>query len=121
MPSITLTFPAEINELAQIGDTLYYANTTNHTLANSEQQPFSNTIVEIGNITAIDYTASTITADIANTTPLPTASSFILFGKDNRANMASLLGYYAEVEFINNSTSKAELFSLGSEIFESSK
>ena len=55
----------------------------------------SNTIVEIGNITAVDYVASTITADIANTTPLPTATSFILFGKDNRANMASLLGYCA--------------------------
>jgi hypothetical protein len=35
--------------------------------------------------------------------------------------MASLLGYYAEVEFTNNSTDKAELYSAGSEIFESSK
>tara|TARA_R100000900_G_scaffold65740_1_gene52323 strand:- start:731 stop:1096 length:366 start_codon:yes stop_codon:yes gene_type:complete len=121
MPNLTLTFTIDINELVQVGDTLYYANTANHTLANGEAQPFSSTIVEIGAITAIDYSANTITATIANTTPLPTSSSFILFGKDNRANMASLLGYYAEVEFINNSTSKAELFSVGSEVFESSK
>jgi len=35
--------------------------------------------------------------------------------------MASLLGYYAEVEMVNNDTKKAELYSVGSEIFESSK
>jgi len=121
MPSITLTFPAEINELAQIGDILYYANTTNHTLANSEQQPFSNTIVEIGNITAIDYAASTITADIANTTPLPTASSFILFSKNNKPNIGSMVGAYAFVKLKNESTSYGEIFSIGTEIFESSK
>jgi hypothetical protein len=35
--------------------------------------------------------------------------------------MTSLLGYYADVEFSNNATTKAELFSVGSEAFESSK
>jgi hypothetical protein len=44
-----------------------------------------------------------------------------MFSKDNKANLSSLLGYYAEVEFKNNSTDEAELFSIGSEVFESSK
>jgi hypothetical protein len=35
--------------------------------------------------------------------------------------MASLLGYYAEVEVKSNSTEKVELFAMGSEVFESSK
>ena len=35
--------------------------------------------------------------------------------------MSSLLGYYAEVKFKNNSKTEAELFALGSEIVESSK
>jgi len=58
---------------------------------------------------------------VANSTVLPTNQDFVFFSKDNRANMASLLGYYAEVEVKNNSTEKAEIFAMGSEIFESSK
>ena len=37
------------------------------------------------------------------------------------ANDTSLLGYYAEVKLSNNSTEKAELFALNSEITASSK
>mgnify|MGYP006406290489 FL=1 len=44
-----------------------------------------------------------------------------MFQKDNRVNNTSLLGYYAEVELINDSTEKAELFALSSEISWSSK
>jgi len=32
-----------------------------------------------------------------------------------------LLGYYASVNFVNNSTDKIELFSVGSDVVESSK
>jgi hypothetical protein len=35
--------------------------------------------------------------------------------------MASPLGYYALVNLKNNDTSSAEIFSVGSEVFESSK
>jgi hypothetical protein len=44
-----------------------------------------------------------------------------MFSKDNKANMSSILGYYAEIEFKNNSKTEAELFSVGTEVFESSK
>ena len=47
--------------------------------------------------------------------------SFIMFSKDNKANMANILGYYASVEYRNNSTDKAELFATGIEVHESSK
>jgi len=47
--------------------------------------------------------------------------SFIMFSKDNKANMSSLLGYYASAEFRNNSTDKAELFNVGTVFTESSK
>ena len=53
--------------------------------------------------------------------PLPNPPSFIMFSKDNKANLSTILGYYADVEFRNNSTNEAELFSVGSNIFESSK
>ena len=47
--------------------------------------------------------------------------SFIMFSKSNSVNMSALKGYYAEVEFKNESSDKIELFSVGSEINESSK
>ena len=47
--------------------------------------------------------------------------SFIMFSKDNKANMANMLGYYASVEYRNNSTDKAELFATGVDVHESSK
>jgi len=128
MPNITVTFTNELNESVQLGDILYYVNPASETMqgdhdSSGTQTPIlnSNTVVEVGVITAINYATGVITADIDNSTALPTGSSFFLFSKDNRANMASLLGYYAEVELSNNATIKAELFSVGSEIFESSK
>ena len=47
--------------------------------------------------------------------------SFIMFSKDNKANLSSILGYYASVTFKNDSIDKAELFNVGADVFESSK
>lgn len=134
MPSITVDFLHPLNESVQLGDILYYVNPVSETMVGDHESsgtqtpiPNSNTIIEVGVITAIDYVSGSgnavgqIVATIQNATPLPTGSSFFLFAKDNRANMASLLGYYAEVEMVNNATVKAELYSVGSEVFESSK
>ena len=128
MPSITVDFTEPLNESVQIGDILHYVNPASENMAGDHESsgtqtpiPNSNTIIEVGEITSINYNDFQVVANIQNSTPLPTSSSFFLFAKDNRANMASLLGYYAEVEMINNATVKAELYSVGSEIFESSK
>ena len=53
--------------------------------------------------------------------PNKEVNDFIMFSKDNKANMSSLMGYYAKVQMKNNSTSEAELFSLETDFFESSK
>ena len=45
----------------------------------------------------------------------------IFFSKDNKVNLTSLLGYFASTKFVNTSPTKAELFSVGCEIAESSK
>ena len=44
-----------------------------------------------------------------------------MFSKDNKANLSSALGYYAEVEMKNASPDKAELFAVGTGMFGSSK
>lgn len=106
--SITLTFPNPLNVSVQIGDTVYYTNDEN-----------GENIIEIGTVTAI--TTYTITANILSTTPRPTDNSFILFSKTNKTNMNGVRGYYAEAQFRNDSIKKIELFSVGSQIFESSK
>lgn len=128
MPSITVDFTQPLNESVQIGDILYYVNPANESMVGDHESsgtqtpiPNSNAIVEVGAITSVNYNDFQIIADIENSTALPDSNSFFFFGKDNRANMSSLLGYYAEVELTNNDTKKAELYSVGSEIFESSK
>ena len=47
--------------------------------------------------------------------------AFLMFAKDARVNNSSLVGYYASVNLINDSTDKTELFALSSEAAISSK
>ena len=44
-----------------------------------------------------------------------------MFSKNKKANLGDLKGYYAEAKFVNKSINKVELFSVGSEITQSSK
>jgi hypothetical protein len=108
MPQITLAFPSPINVSVQVGDVAYYTN-----------DPNGVNIVLIGNITAV--TINSITVNILTSAVRPTTSSFILFSKDNETNVNALTGYYAEVQLRNDSTTKSEMYSIASEVFESSK
>lgn len=149
MATLTLTFPNALHTSLQIGDTAYYMNTQSHTLTDNEYtlnnastnptfsenqsgnptQAHSSTYVKMGMVTNVSQshggtltTANQMQVFIDSTTTRPAEnSSFILFSKDASANMSSLLGYYAEVEFVNNSDSEAEIFAVNSEIVESSK
>ena len=59
--------------------------------------------------------------ELQGSTPNAT-TDFIFFSKDNTVNSSSVLGYYSEVKFENNSNEeKSELFSVGFEVTESSK
>ena len=53
--------------------------------------------------------------------PAPGPDDFISFVKEKKVNTTSLLGYYANVKFVNDSTGKIELFSVGAGVTESSK
>ena len=108
MDSITLTFPQTLNVSIQIGDTAYYTNDLN-----------GNAIVQIGAVTNV--LPSSLVVDIPNNVVRPLLTSFILFSKTNAANQGNLKGYYLEATFANDSTNKAEMFSVGSDILVSSK
>ena len=114
---ITLSFD-DMNISAQVGDTVYYSFNAN-VLGGFGIAALSDT-KKLGPI--VDITGNNITLQYDDSlTSAPPANSFISFVKDKKINTTSLLGYYAEVQFVNDSTSKVELFSVGSEVSESSK
>tara|TARA_B100000902_G_C27208009_1_gene862742 strand:+ start:855 stop:1229 length:375 start_codon:yes stop_codon:yes gene_type:complete len=124
MATITIQVKRTDYPSLQIGDTAYYSNITS-----SAGFSTSNSFTKIGlvkgisNATALDdgTETTTLTCEIDEDTVVPTTSDFIFFSKDNKVNLTSLLGYFASTKFVNTSTAKAELFSVGCEIAESSK
>jgi|TARA_Y100000052_G_C2874099_1_gene41695 hypothetical protein len=123
MPNIIINFDNPLNEAVQADskDVAYYADTSQTTFGDGSTVDFADSVVRLGPIVKVDYVNNNIEVDLEPNTVLPSTNDFIFFAKDNRANMTSLLGYYNEVEMTNNSTSKAELYAVGTEIVESSK
>lgn len=117
---ITLTFTKPLNASCQVGDTAYYVNTAGGDVGGFTSNTASP--IEIGQIREISGTHAAPIVKCATDIGYATISSgFILFSKDNKANLSSMLGYYAEVKLVNDSTSAAELFSVAMDAFESSK
>ena len=108
-----LTFSSSINTSLQVGDIIYFQTPTNGPFDTID----SSNITKYGDVTAI--TDDTITVNLIDSTPV--ADDYIMFAKNHTVNTSSLLGYFADVKFENNSIEKIELFSVGSEITESSK
>ena len=119
MPTVTLDFNTNINTSLAVGDNVFYLNSVS-SVAEFETAAQSN-IVFIGtcsNVTDVGVIQVSTTLPLAQ---YPPANSYIFFSKSNVNNLSSLLGYYASVKMVNNSTTKAELFSVGMDTFESSK
>lgn len=108
MDTITMTFP-HVNDSVQINDTVYYQTTGED----------GTQIVEMGKCTGV--TNTTVTCEIGGNITRPTSSDFILFSKNNLGNTSALRGYYAEVVMSNDEDNQCELYTVGSEVFESSK
>ena len=118
-------FDNSINSSLQVGDIVYFAVTSNSPGSNIVKSSTADIkklgivkdiVHQIGNsYVEVDYDELVFTG-----LPVP-AGAYIMFEKDKKVNSASLIGYYAEIKLVNNSNEKATLFSLGSEISESSK
>tara|TARA_R100001510_G_C7587256_1_gene158125 strand:- start:30 stop:416 length:387 start_codon:yes stop_codon:yes gene_type:complete len=116
-----------LNDSVSIEDKAYYASITevNDSLGNKAFDKLG-TIIEIGNIKAINKTTGVITIDTATAaTPITDSrnivNTFMLFSKNNAVETSGLKGYYATVKMKNTSTVQSELYSISSEIQESSK
>jgi len=115
---IQLSF-SDINVSVQVGDVVYYT-TNNLSTGGFDLTQVENTLL-LGEIIEINGNTMIVEVDDTLTSLPPNANVFYSFAKNKSVNTSSLLGYYAQVDFVNNSRHKAELFSVGSEIAESSK
>lgn len=116
---ITLTFQHPLNHSLQVGDTVWYTE-----VSPSGGYDVAPTATKLGTVVEVSdqYQAHQIKVSNNILTSAPSlADKYIMFSKDNRANLTSLVGYYAEAKFENNSKEKAELFSVSSEVAQSSK
>jgi hypothetical protein len=119
MAQITINLNSPLNQSCQIGDDVYYVN-----IGSSGGFDISSSgIIKIGDIISITEIISdsgetliALLCNIDETTEPPVPTDFIFFAKDRRVNEASLLGYYGDFKFENNSKQKAELFMAGCEV-----
>tara|TARA_R110002167_G_scaffold167587_2_gene364874 strand:- start:398 stop:769 length:372 start_codon:yes stop_codon:yes gene_type:complete len=117
----TLNFHT-VNVSAQVGDIVYKTRTGIMGGFNLGGLDLTKMLGPILDITLMpDGTTNILIQYNSDIVSLPTLHHFISFAKDKRVNTTSLLGYYASVNFVNNSSTKIELFSIGSEVSESSK
>ena len=99
------TYNFELTNDVQIGDKLYYVDSSNNKQ-------------DLGKITAVDIAGKTIT--IVDTSEVPQASAYMFYAKNAKFNTSGVLGYYASVTMKNTQTTEKELYSVGSEISISS-
>ena len=127
---LTLTLPMggiTLNESLQLGDKIYYSPQSNVVDGGfaTEFSQTSGTVYELGVLVSMSPQPVVLYDDTiigcSGCFPLPTTGDFIMFQKDQRVNNASVSGYYMKASFRNTSNQKIELFSIGSEVTESSK
>ena len=98
MATITITIGNSLSDSLSVNDTAYYVSLASSGGFSSS----SGSITQLGNVDALD-------------------DKMLLFSKDAAINTSGLTGYHATVKMKNTSTTESELFSVGSEIVQSSK
>jgi len=122
--NLTFTFDEKINISAQVGDNVYAVNKAQITETGDFKQADLSVCKFVGVITSVQNTDTTkriIVFQDLTSGYIPQSGEFMMFSKNKQVNTSGISGYYAEVEFKNDSTTKAELFSVGSQASLSSK
>tara|TARA_E500000305_G_C3851138_1_gene156180 strand:- start:50 stop:481 length:432 start_codon:yes stop_codon:yes gene_type:complete len=118
-----------VNSALQVGDHVFYTGITtrggysvNNATSVDNGNTYVGTVQKISFSTAGQYPEQSIEILVSDTNNvIPGATDYFFFVKDNNVNDAGVLGYYSEVRVENDTTDEAELFSVGTEISESSK
>jgi len=124
MQTLALTVK-NLNNSLQVGDAIY-ATTTQLQPNAVDHQGLAGVNYLVGILRRI-YTINNglvtiLDVDDTDVSPGYTAQEgdFLMFSKYDQTD-GDVIGYYAQVKFKNNSTTKAELFSVGSEVTINSK
>jgi len=111
-----------LNVSLQIGDAVYARGVNRQLVGGLPQAGFTDTgnIYYVGILRNIDDLGNGnyelhVDDGVPGASYIPSAEDFIMFSKFSQGD-SGLLGYYAEAKFVNNSTEKAELFAVSSEI-----
>lgn len=121
-----INFDKNINESVQVGDELYYSDVSSGTPADPIKAGPSQADCVITSVGEKHIEVDSLVAGLDSGN-----GSFFMFLKPEHTNaslpnrgytnVSSLKGYYAEVSMTTDSTSKKELFAVGSEVTVSSK
>ena len=111
-----------------MGDMVYATSTTTQNGSNSAENTGIIPTVGLSKLVGVLVKISILGQDVVlevDETPFantynPLFGDFLMFSKYSQTD-GDVNGYYAEVKFKNNSTVKAELFSIGSEVIINSK
>ena len=133
---IQVYLPYPINQSLQIGDGVYYSSTVDqYAGVGNDNWQHSQNPDYVGKVTSItNVVFDTPNDNATNNDPVVAVKleinslftdeipvgSFLFFGKPREANESSVLGYYSEIKFENDSKERAELFSVGAEVTQSS-
>ena len=136
--SLKIVFDQSLNASLQLGDDVYFISNDdigfqgdfNHSNIQPTLVGKVREIIHVGDPDASPPTedntifCSNLDAN-GNDITLPANAmpngGMFMFNKDDFVNRSSMVGYYAEVTMQNNSTDRAELYALGSNISVSSK
>ena len=124
---VEYTIQGQINSSVQVGDNIYFSlKTPNSSYETSNSFTYSGVVDSID----IGLSSSIISVNVDNDSNIPGGSDyenidvndyFLFFSKDSSVNISRVKGYHANVTMINDSSEKAELFTVGAEIQKSSK
>jgi len=106
MEELELLFDIPINVSLAPGDTVYY-------LQNSKP-------IKLGTVVSMtdEKTSFTINRFLSVAAPAPT--DYIFFSKPAETEVSGIIGYEATTTLVNDSTDRAELYAISSEVFQSS-
>tara|TARA_R100000234_G_scaffold5734_1_gene4015 strand:- start:32 stop:409 length:378 start_codon:yes stop_codon:yes gene_type:complete len=125
MATWTVQIPRGQYPSLQVGDKILYftLSSVGGFDVTDNDGTFIGTLESINNTTSLDDGTETTTLVVGNVNANanPSLNDFIYFTKDETVNMSSLLGYFAKMQFKNNEKLKAELFTVSTEVSESSK
>ena len=121
MATFTLQFTT-LNVSIQPTDVVYACLTENEQAGVNTPGVTTNTKpFPIGEVKSVNHANGKVVVDLTIEPTFTSGGHYYFFSKDNRANMSGILGYYALVEYRNDSKKQAEIFATGVEYSISSK